>query len=102
MADLKRILKECFWDLKISEEDITDILNRDDFAKKKFLFEKILWNSTRLFDDLSLFKPEELRSMLDAYKIPNFNREYIARRVNMAQVYFFDKPLTVEDLQWVA
>jgi len=101
MADLRRIIRECFWDHEISEEDLAAILAGHDASRKRFLFEKILINSTRLLDDMSLFGRDELKKMLEEYQVPAFNREHIALRKNMVEAWFFDQPLTAEELRWV-
>ncbi|MFP4487644.1 MAG: hypothetical protein ACLFOC_11845 [Campylobacterales bacterium] len=97
-----RIKKDCFWDLDISEADIENIIKRNDERKKKMLFEKILLNSTALFKDLKIFDLSELETYLETYKIPRFNGDYAFRRKNLAEVYFFDKPLLIDELKWVA
>ncbi len=101
MVNYDRILKDCFWDLNINDKDIDDILDNDDFRRKKFLFCKILLNSTRVLVDLQIFKKSELRQMIEEYVVPQFNHDYIFRRKNIAEVYFLDKPVLVEELKWV-
>lgn len=66
------------------------------------LFEKILLNSTALFKDMKIFNKKELAILIENYKLPKFNEEYIFRRKNMVEVYFFDKPLLINELKWVA
>jgi len=102
MINYKRIKKDCFWDLDISSEEIDNIVTGKDERKKKMLFEKILLNSTALFQDMRIFDQEQLASLLENYKIPNFNEKYARRRKNMLEVYFFDKPLLIDELKWVA
>lgn len=102
MHDYERIQKECFWDLNISSYDIKNILINNDSKKVNLLFEKILLNSTALFKDLEIFDKKELETLLENYKVPRFNGEYAFRRKNMAEVYFFDKPLLIDELKWVA
>jgi hypothetical protein len=97
-----RIKKDCFWDLDISEDDIRNIIKSDDERKKKMLFEKILLNSTALFVDLKIFELNDLEKYLENYKLPQFNSNYAFRRKNLAEVYFFDKPLLIDELKWVA
>jgi len=97
-----RIKKDCFWDLSISEADIADIIKGNDERKKRMLFEKILLNSTALFKDLQIFKKEELENFINSYKILEFNAEYAFKRKNMAEVYFFNKPLLIDELKWIA
>ncbi|MEI7590862.1 MAG: hypothetical protein WCJ49_06090 [Deltaproteobacteria bacterium] len=102
MDNYQRIAKECFWDLQVSADDICQIVAGTDFSKKQFLFEKILLNSTRLFNDFSLFPNGDLDVLLENYKVPQFNNAYIAKRKNIAEVYFFNKPLIVDELKWRA
>ena len=97
MSDYKRLVKDCFWDLNISEDEIDHILNGNDLRQKNFLFDKILLNSTKLFYDLNQFKHSDLQILLENYSAPTFNEEYALRRKNMAEVYFFDKSLLIEN-----
>ena len=102
LENLKRVSKECFWDLNIDENGIKNILKSDDFMKRKLLFEKILLNSSQLFKDIKLFPKDELGVFLEEYKVPNFNKDYIAKRKNLIEFYFFDKELTIKELKWIA
>lgn len=101
MNQFDRIKKECFWDYDISSEWIKDVIDGDDFDKKQFIFEKILLNSTRLFEDLSIFNLQDLKMLIENYRTPAFNKEYCERRKNLAEVYFLNKPLTIKELQWI-
>lgn len=102
MVNYLRIKKDCFWDLDISRKEIDDIANGNDLRKKSYLFEKILLNSTKLFIDLEIFKKDDLRVLVENFKIPKFNHKYAFRRKNMVEVYFFNKPLLIDELKWVA
>jgi len=97
-----RIKKDCFWDLDISQDDIQKIITSGDERQKKILFEKILLNSTVLFKDLKIFDLKDIKTFLQEYKVPRFNSKYAFRRKNLAEVYFFDKPLLIDELKWVA
>ena len=55
-----------------------------------------------LFKDLGIFSKEQLSELLDNYKVPKFNADHAFRRKNMAEVYFFDKPLLINELKWVS
>lgn len=98
----ERLKRDCFWDLDISKEQIETILHGQNKRKKTMLFEKILLNSTALFKDLEMFNKEDLKELLETYKIPQFNIDYAFRRKNIAEVYFFDKPLLIDELKWIA
>ena len=96
----KRIIRDCFWDSNITEDDIDTMLHSGNTRSEKYLFEKILINSTDILIDLKLFKKEKVRKMMKEFKVPNFNYDYIFRRKNIAEVYLFDIPLLVDELKW--
>ncbi|MBW7856874.1 MAG: hypothetical protein H3C43_00885 [Leptonema sp. (in: Bacteria)] len=96
----QRIKKECFWEYSFVQEDLANIVAGSDFAQKKFLFEKILLNSSRFLGDLRIFKTEDLHQLIDEYKVPQFNYDFAFRRKNMVEVYFFNRPLLIEELKW--
>ena len=97
----EQILKDCFWEYKFNEEKIRFFSNSSDFAEKKFLFGKILVNSTEVLSALGIFKFNDLKKLIEDFKVPEFNYEFIYRRKNMAEVFFLDKPLLIEELQWM-
>ena len=97
---IKQIIKDCFWDMSFSIEEIDKIVNGNDFKAKAFLFDKLLLNSTRLFASLQIFYKEDLKKLINDYKLPAFNKNIAKRRLNLAEVYFLDKPLTIEELSW--
>ena len=102
MINYERIIKDCFWDLNITSKNIDEILHKNDLRRKKFLFNKILLNSTRVLIDLEIFKSDELKQMIEEYKVPTFNHDYIFRRKNIAEIFFLNKPVLVEELKWIA
>ena len=97
-----RIIKDCFWDLKFDVNDIQKIISSNDIQKKSFLFNKILLNSTHMFQALKIFTIDEIRYFLDEFEVPKFNYDYIFKRKNMAEVYFLDRPLLIDELKWTA
>ena len=102
MINYQRIIKDCFWDLNMTVADIKNIVERGDWDSKTFLFEKILLNSTRLLVDLKIFQKDDLSRLIENFTVPAFNHDYIFRRKNIAEVYFLDKPLKIDELKWVA
>ena len=101
-SNLNRIIKECFWDMQMSSKKIIKIVNGNDLSQKKFLFRKILLNSTRVLNDLKIFNPDDLKVLIEEFRVPQFNYDYIFRRHNIVEVYFLDKPLLIDELKWVA
>ena len=102
MFDFSRVKKECFWDSDITEKMFYDTILSEDTRKKQYIFEKILLNSTKMLKDLTVFPKKDLKKLLDNVNISTFNKEYILRRKNLAEVYFFDKELQIDELKWVA
>lgn len=100
--DYSRLIQECFWEMHMSAKNIQSILASDDLTQKKFLFRKILLNSSRLLTDLQLFDTDTLKLLIESFKIPTFNHDYIFRKHNIVEVYFLDKPLRIDELTWVA
>ncbi|MBL0703296.1 MAG: hypothetical protein JJV95_04870 [Sulfurospirillum sp.] len=96
----KRILKDCFWDYAFSVDAIIK-LSSGEKREKSFLFQKILLNSTSLFNALKIFKDDDLKSLIEDYNVPTFNHAYIFKRKNMAEAYFLNKPITINELKWV-
>ena len=97
-----RIIKDCFWDLNFEVNDIQKIISSNNIQKKSFLFNKILLNSTNMFQSLKIFTIDEIKYFLDELEIPKFNYDYIFKRKNMAEVYFLDRPLLIDELKWIA
>jgi len=100
MMSVNSIIRECFWDYDFSEDDILRIANTGSFSEKNFLFQKILANSKHLLRDLQIFKKDDLKFLLENYKIPNFNRDFLYKRKNIVEFFFFDKELEIEELKW--
>ena len=101
MTDYEAIKRDCFWDLNISSDEIAEMVNSSNLRGKTLLFEKILVNSTNLLRDLCIFHRDELKLLLESFKVPQFNYDYVFRRKNIAEVYFFDKLLLIEELKWI-
>jgi len=101
VVNYDKILKDCFWEYDFSIDDIKKLAIGDE-REKSFLFEKILLNSTVLFNALKIFDNDTLKILIENYKVPKFNDAYISKRKNMAEVYFLNKPVTVNELKWVA
>ena len=97
-----KIAKDCFWEYNFSTEEIEQLFKSSDKREKQFLFEKILLNSSELFNDMSCFDKDDLKSMLEHYAEPLFNRDYIYRRKNSLEYYYLDKPLMIDELKWIA
>lgn len=55
-----------------------------------------------MIKNLKLFKATDLKKLIENYKIPQFNKEHVFKRKNIAEVYFLGKELLINELKWVA
>jgi len=54
-----------------------------------------------MLNSLKIFDMKKLKRLITTYKVPIFNQEYIFKRKNIAEVYFLNKPLLVNELKWI-
>jgi hypothetical protein len=101
MINYKRIKKDCFWDYNFTNKKISALAHSPNIRENNFLFQKILLNSTNIFSDLKIFNIEKLTYLIENYKVPQFNYNYAFKRKNMAEVYFLDKPVLINELKWI-
>jgi len=92
-------LKDCFREYDFKSSDIVNMSISKDEREKKFLFEKILLNSTKMLKNMEIFDKNSLKELIKEYKIPKFNHDYTARRINILEYYFSNKTLTVKKEQ---
>jgi len=102
MINFKRLKKDCFWDYNFSDDDILKLASSPNDRERNFLFQKILLNSSNIFSDLKIFDRDTLYKLLENYDVPQFNYVHAFKRKNMAEIYFFNKPVLVNELKWVA
>jgi len=98
---ISEILKECFWDYNFSNEDIVKIVKSDSFSEKMFLFQKILSNSTNMLKALRIFTKEDLKELLNKYRVPAFNHEFLQKKKEIAEFVFFNKKTEIASLKWI-
>ena len=99
---LKTILKDCFWEYNFTEDDIISLAKSQNQQEQMFLFTKILENATELIKSMKIFDKEDLENLIESYTLPTFKYDYMARRLNIIEYYFLDRPLTINELKWIA
>ena len=99
---IKSILKDCFWEYNFNEKDIISLSKSKDSQEQIFLFSKILENAKELLKSMKIFDKHDLERLIESYIVPTFKYEYMARRLNIVEYYFLNKPLTINELKWVA
>ena len=98
---LENILKDCFWEYNFTEDDILSLAKSQNQQHQMFLFTKILENAKELIKSMKIFDKEDLERLINFYTLPTFKYDYMARRLNIIEYYFLDKPLTINELKWV-
>ena len=98
----KEILKECFWgDIEFNEDDILNIVSGDDFRKNKYLFQKILFNSSDRIFALMIFDKKDLKKLLNDYEfLSSFRKNEIEKRLKLLRNIFFNEKITIPELEW--
>ncbi|CAA6804811.1 MAG: Unknown protein [uncultured Sulfurovum sp.] len=99
---IQNILRDCFWEYNFNEDGLISLAKSKDRQEQIFLFTKILENAKELLKSMKIFDKSELKTLIESYKLPSFKHDYMARRLNMLEYYFLDKPLTINELKWVA
>jgi len=99
---IKNILKDCFWEYNFNENDIISLAKSQNKQEQMFLFTKILENAKELLKSMKIFDKSDLKRLIESYTLPSFKHDYMARRLNIVEYYFLDKPLTINELKWVA
>ena len=94
---LKTIQKTCFWEYNFTEEDIISLAKSQNQQEQMFLFTKILENAKELIKSMNIFDKEDLENLIESYTLPTFKRDYMARRLNIIEYYFLDRPLTINE-----
>ena len=97
---IQRILRDCYWEYKIDEEEIERILKEGSRRDKKRLFDKIMYNSTDPSNALSLFDKNELKEFFEEFKIGNYKRKWIERRYKVLRYLLLGIKSYVKGLEW--
>jgi len=95
-----QIIKDCFWDYNIDENDISDIVKSDNFRTKQKLFSKIIYNSTDKARTLQvLFDKETLQKLFDTFT-STYNKKYIDRYILVLKNILLNENNHIESLAW--
>ena len=97
---IEQIIKECFWDYNFEINDIIKIAKSGSFNEKMFLFQKILSNSSDVLRALRIFSKEDLKKLFNKYKVPQFNKDYLKKRRDIAESVLFNKEIHINGLDW--
>ena len=97
---IQNIIKDCFWDSKITVEEIENIAKSDDMRLKQKLFSKIIYNSTDKARTLYLlFDRETLQKLFDSFSV-SYNQKHIERFVLILRNILLQENNYIESLAW--
>jgi hypothetical protein len=97
---IEEIVKECYWDYDITADDIKNITTLDNMREKKKLFDKIIYNSSHKYLDLTtLFDKVTLRKLFDSFEI-TYNNDFISRQILLLRNLIFEEENIIKVLEW--
>ena len=94
------ILKHCFWEYKLTLQDIEEYINSNDIRLKKFVFEKIFCNSHNVLNDLMIFDKDSLFKLIKSYNVPNFNHTFLDLRYRIVKHLLLGEDVKIPELKW--
>lgn len=95
------IIKDCYWDYNITENDIIDIVESGNLRLKQKLFAKVIYNSHDRLKALQIFKIEDLKGLFDSFSpSPVYNQKIIIKHILVLRNIFLKENNKVEVLQW--
>ena len=96
----ERIRHECLWEFHFTNDEILEMAMHGDPQEKKFLFSKIMENSTDVLKALNIFSPTDRRKMLLNYKPPKFNHDFLERRHKILNYLITNQSVDIPELRW--
>ncbi|WP_417913111.1 hypothetical protein [Candidatus Electronema sp. TJ] len=99
-ACCQKIIQECFWEYKMTAEDILGLAKKGSDQEKYFLFTKILENATDVLKSLSVFAPSDQQDMLRRYIPPKFNCFFLERRYKILKYFLLNEQTDIPELRW--
>jgi len=97
--DYEKIIKDCFWDSNISENDLKKIIDSHDEREKRKLFSKIIYNSKDKLQALQIFTHEELKYFFLDFKV-TYNKKYINRCILVLKSLLLGEKYHINGLEW--
>jgi hypothetical protein len=97
----ERIIKESFWDYNFTVYEIKEICQSNNLKNKKFVFEKILKNSTEILIDITIFTENDIIKLLKEFKPPKFNYDFINRRFKILKRLILKEEVEIMELSWI-
>lgn len=96
---ITNIIKECYWDYNIAENDILNIIDSEDMRLKQKLFAKIIYNSKDKLRGLQIFKNEDLKDLFNSFS-PAYHEKYIKKHILTLRNILLNENNKIESLEW--
>jgi len=96
---LQSIVKECYWDYNIDENDLREILHSNNKREMKKLFSKIIYNSKDKLLSLKLFSQDQLEAFFQDFKI-TYNEKYISKHLLILRSLLLGEDNYIKSLEW--
>jgi len=98
---ISSIKRDCYWDYNVTEKEIQEISESDNFRLKQKLFAKIMYNSTDRLKALQIFKHEDLNKLFNSFSpSPGYKEKYINKHILVLRNILLNEKNKVEGLQW--
>jgi len=91
-----------FWgDYKIDNKRMIELIKNGSKYEKKFIFGKILFNSSNLLRDIDYFKKEDLIELLSSYELKSsYKKDFALKRLNILKKLYLGKNCKIKELEW--
>lgn len=100
LALCRRIRRDCLWEYRLSDSEILAMANNGTDAEKRFLFNKILENSTDVLRAIEIFSTADQRALTLAYRPPRFNHAFFDRRHKIVSFFVTGQEVDIPALRW--
>ncbi len=99
MINYKNIIKDCFWDSNIDEDELMKIVKNNNKREMKKLFSKIIYNSKDKIQALQLFTREQHEDFFSDFEV-TYNKKYINKHVTLLKFLLLDEKQYIKGLDW--
>ena len=98
--DCKKILRECFWEYHMSQEELLAMAQHGTEQEKSFLFRKILENSQDVLRSLNIFSADDQKKLVLQYTPPKFNHHFLEKRYKVVKYFITGQEADIPELRW--
>ena len=96
----RKIIRECFWDYRMSVEELLELARNGTEQEKYFLFIKCMEGSTDILQSLCIFSEADRKKMIGRYTPPKFNHHFFDRRYKIVKYFLTGEQVNIPELQW--